>query len=271
MTVIAAMIAKSGTAHATDSLLTTRGSGGERISVEDQETKVIAVRHFRGALAYWGYAGSVNGTRTVDWLRARAAEAPRFETPEAFAADLATRAQGWLLGLGTAHDPRFGIGIHFSAYERVRDYWIPELFLISNFEDPNYSSLGADGVSYSRETHGTMTGIPRSPEDRLPERRLEVHARLQRGDWLRYNNGDPLLFNPTAIALEVMLELARDRGVLAEIDVVKLRHWTRLPVEFVKELQEKFYRPGVTIVGGRIHDLAVTPLGVYTSGSGDEP
>lgn len=269
MTVIASMMTRSGTAHATDSLLTTRGPGGERVPVESQETKVVPVRHWRGALAYWGYAGDASGARTVDWLRDRAAEAGQHASAEAFAADLARQAEAWLRAKGVALDPRYGLGIHFTAYERVNDYWIPELFLVSNFEDPNYSALRPGGAGYSRETYGTVAGVARTPEDRQPERRLRVHDFLQRGGWLRYNNGDPLLFNPTAMSLELMLALARDRGVLADIDISRLRHWTRLPVEMVGELQQKFYRPGVVIVGGKIHDLAVTPLGEYSSGSGD--
>lgn len=268
MTVIATMIARSGTAHATDSLLTTRGAGGERVAVESEETKVIAVRHFRGALAYWGYAGSANGTRTVDWLRDRAAQATQHNTPEEFAGSLARQLQGWLQSQGVAMDARFGIGVHFTAYERVGDYWVPELFLISNFAEL-YTSLRGTGVGYSRETFATVTGVPRSPEDRQPDRRRRVHEFLQQGNWFRFNNGDPVLFNPTADALAVMLDLARARGALAELNVTRLRHWTRLPVEMVGELQRKFYRPEVRIVGGRIHDLAVTPLGEYSSDSGD--
>jgi hypothetical protein len=269
MTVIATMMTRSGTAHATDSLLTTRGPGGKRLPVESRETKVIPVRHFRGALAYWGYAGDDSGARTVDWLRDRAAEASQHNSAEVFAADLARRAEAWLRSRGVARDPRYGLGIHFTAYERVRDYWIPELFLVSNFEDPNYSALRPGGVGYSRETFSTVSGIPRTPEDRQPEGRLRVHEFLQQGGWLRFNNGDPLLFNPTAMSLETMLELAQARGVLAEIDLTRLLHWTRLPVEMVGELQEKFYRFGVAVVGGRIHDLAITPLGEYLSSSGN--
>lgn len=268
MTVIATMIARSGTANATDSLLTTRGRNGERVPVESQETKVVSVRHFRGALAYWGFAGSANGTRTVDWLRDRATEATQHESPEAFADSVARQLQAWLQSQAVATDPRFGIGVHFTAYERVSDYWIPELFLISNFADL-YTSLRATGVGYSRETLSTVTRTPRSPEDRQHDRRLRVHEFLQRGGWLRFNNGDPLLFNPTADAVQRMLDVARARDALAELTVDRVRHWTRLPVEMVAELQGKFYRPEVQVVGGRIHDLAVTPLGVYSSDSGD--
>ena len=45
MTVIATMIGRSGTAHATDSLLTVRGKTGERVVVE--------LTRFRGHLTIW--------------------------------------------------------------------------------------------------------------------------------------------------------------------------------------------------------------------------
>ena len=269
MTVIATMITRSGTAHATDSLLTTRGMDGERVPVETEEAKVVAVRQFRGALAYWGYAGTGSGVRTVDWLRERVVEAAGVGSPEDFAGWLADLLEAWLRTQGVANDARYGVGVHFSAYERIGDYWVPELFLISNFADPNYTSLRPGGVGYSRETFSTITGVLRSPDDGQPDRRLHVHGFLQEGKWLRFNNGDPRLFNPTAEALRVMLELAKQRGVLAELDATRLRRWTRLPVEIVSQMQREFYRAGVRVVGGRIHDLAVTPAGEYSSDSGD--
>jgi len=270
MTVIASMVARSGTAHATDSLLTIRGPNGDTVPIEQEETKVIPVQCFRGALAYWGYAGDLSGTRTVDWLRDHASEATKHQTPEMFAGWLAQQLQAWLLSMGVASDTRHSIGVHFTAYEHVEDYWIPELFLISNFEDPSYARLRPCGVGYSRETFSTITGIPRSQDDSEPGRRRVVRAFLDAGRWLRFNNGDPLLFNPTADAVAVLLDLARIRGV-AELDVVRLRQWTKLPVEIVAQMQRSFYRPEVRVVGGRIHDLAVTPTGSYSSKSGDAP
>jgi hypothetical protein len=269
MTVIATMIAKSGTAHATDSLLTTRGPGGTAVPVETQETKVVPAPRYYGVLAFWGYAGDAKGERTIDWLRERVTESTQFGTAEDFARAVAQQLQAWLVSKGVSRDARYGIGVHFSAYERIGDYWVPELFLISNFED--YSSLRSSGVGYSRETYGTITGIPRSPEDRESDRRMRVHEFLAEGNWLRYNNGDPMLFNTTADAVRLMLDVARVRGALADLDVEHLRRWTRLPVETVATLQRDFYRPEVRIVGGKIHDLAVTPTGEYSSTSGDEP
>lgn len=271
MTVIAAMIVRSGTAHATDSFLTTRGKDGKLLILEGRATKVIGVRTFRGALAYWGFAGERHGERTADWLVARAVDSKKFATPEEFAAALAAELQVWLTARRVASDPRHGIGIHFTAYERIGDYWIPELFLISNFEDPSYSRLRAGGVGYSRETYSTITGLPRSPQDREPDRRLKVHRFLREGSWLRFNNGEPDLFNPAADATQAMLAIANKRRVLAHIDSTRLRQWTRLPVEMVAQVQRRFLRAGTATVGGRIHDLSVTPGGKYESDSGDEP
>ena len=212
--------------------------------VEDEETKIVPVRKYRGVLAYWGYAGDAGGRRIVDWLRERTAEAADSDSPERFAERLAQKLEAYLKGLGINREPRCGIGLHFSAYERVSNYWIPELFLISNFADVDYASLRPEGVGYSRETYATIAGVGRTLEDRSPDRRMRVHDFLQEDKWLRFNNGDPLMFNPTADGLAVMLLRAAERGALANLDLARLRHFTRLPVEVVARMQTRFYRDG---------------------------
>jgi hypothetical protein len=193
-----------------------------------------------------------------------------FESAEAFAGGLAMGLNQALARLTFRHEVDAGIGIHFSAYEWFDGRWIPELFLVSNWRDPTYTSLRPIGVGVSRETHGTLSGQGPNPEDPTEARRLAVGRALQDGTWFRYNNGDPGLYNPAANAIHQMFSELAKRGILrAADDIQTLRSLTRRPVEVVSEIQHDFCAPGARVVGGRIHDLVITPAGDYSSTSGD--
>lgn len=271
MTVVAAVIARACTVHATDSFLTVLKPDGSRRVVESQETKIVAVPAWRGALAYWGLAGISSRWKTLDWLRSQASNAGRHGTAEHFAEDLARNLEAELLRLGVARSLGGGIGIHLTVYERLGNYWIPELFLISNYLDPTYSSIQPSGVLWSRETYGTITGEDRRPSHGLQEVRQRVQQFLGAGGWLQYNNGDPALFNAPSGALHEAIQESNRRGLLGGMGTDRIRGLARLPVETIVEIQRTFYRSGRRIVGGRVHDLTVTPEGVYTSTSGDAP
>lgn len=270
MTVISTLITRAGTVHATDSLLTRLGADGQREPVEWQQTKIVPVRTWRGAMSYWGLALIEGQGSTVEWLRDRAAEAGDFTSPQYFSEAVAARLNRALAGLPFRRPVDAGIGIHFSAYEWVDDQWIPELFIVSNWLDPNYTALRPGGVGATRETYGSITGQGPRPQDGAAANRLAVSRALRDGMWFRWNNGDPRLYNLAADAIHCMFSELAGRGVLGQPDDVEtLRALTRRPVEVVSEIQRDFCGPGARLVGGRIHDLAITPAGEYSSASGD--
>jgi hypothetical protein len=266
MTVISTLITKYGTVHATDSLITKPAEGNKREIVEGQRAKIVKVRHFRGAMSYWGAADipSSNGNgSTLDWLNKEAQQANKYPDPEQFAQAVASY-------LGQVLPPRRGIGIHLTAYEYIGNYWIPELFLISNYADPDYQELRA--LDVSRETYKTISNEEPKPEHREEEYRLAVHRDLQTGGNLIYNNGDPDLFNPIANALLDALKSLDSRGVLKKTpDLEFFRCLAILPIEFVANLQKKdFCELDTRRVGGKLHSLSITPEGVYFPDKGNQ-
>ena len=271
MTVISTLITSAGTVHATDSLLTNLMADGRREPVEWTQTKIIPVPAWRGAMSYWGLAQIEGRWSTLGWLRNEAAKAGDFASAEDFARELASQLNRELAAMTFRRRTDAGIGIHFSAYERMDDRWIPELFLISNWSDTSYSSIRMTGVGYSRETHGTLSGQGPRLEDSQLDRRLKVSDSIDRGGWFRYNNGDPQLYNPAAIAIQNMFKELASRKILRDPNSLEtLRALARRPVEVVSEIQHDFCAAGTRVVGGRVHDLAITPTGLYSSTSGDD-
>lgn len=164
-----------------------------------------------------------------------------------------------------------GIGIHFTAYEYIDGYWIPELFLVSNWADPSYQSLRPGGVGVSRETYHTIADVAPKQEHRQVQFRLQVHRHLhQRSGMLIYNNGDPVMFNSAANAVPGMFKALARRGKLIEPGKIETYlAMARRPIEVVAKAQLNFCREGARVVGGRPHDLAITPNGEYLSTTGD--
>lgn len=63
--------------------------------------------------------------------------------------------------------------------------------------------------------------------------------------------------------------LGRRRLLAAFARVETYRRLVRRPVEVVSRTQTEFCPKGSRLVGGKPHDLAVTPGGIYSSDSGD--
>ena len=221
-------------------------------------------------MSYWGLAQVEGQWSTVTWLNARAESSSASPSAEQFAIDLAVALGQELSRSKLAKPTDRGIGIHFTAYERVDGYWIPELFLISNWLDTSYQALRPSGLGVTRETFHTISGEEPDQRHRESAYRLKVHAFLQEGKILGYNNGDPALYNPAANGLFSMFaELAR-RGALSNPDAVETwRALAKRPVEIVSNAQRDFCSRRRRLVGGKPHDLAITPNGAYTSSTGD--
>ena len=197
MTVISTFIVKSCTIHASDSLLTVYKGNGKFEPEEHKRSKIIPVRRFRGAMSYWGLAKYQHyNWSTYDWLLQKAGEANNYSTPEDFATFIAQQLNQSIAGMHFPKPKYSSIGIHFTAYEYIDGYQVPELFLISNWANTTYDSIRPNGCGTSRETYGTVEGIiDRLPEHREPKYRHAVYSYLQSGGVLMYNNGDPAMFN----------------------------------------------------------------------------
>jgi hypothetical protein len=258
------------TVHATDSFITERLTNDTYKVREKQRSKIVRVPHWRGAMSYWGLAefGRDNWS-TLRWLQEGAQQASSFPSPETFAEAMAPALDAELSKMKIAGSTERGIGIHFTAYERIDGYWIPELFLISNWSDASYRAVRG-AIAVTRETFYTVSEQPPQEDHREPEHRLLVYKFLRDGKILWYNNGDPALYNPAAHALFTMFQQLANRGVLCDPNTIET--WialTRRPVEIVSEAQRDFCPEGHRLVGGKPHDLAVTPNGEYVSTTGD--
>jgi len=269
VTVVATFITRTCTVHASDSLLTVVKRNGAVEHVEWENTKIVPVTQFRGAIAYHGFAGWEGRWTLLDWLRTEVQMANQHATAQAFGEHIAAALQSQIVRLKVPNTA--GVGLHFSAYERVNDYWIPELFYISNWSDPSYTTLRPSGVGCTRESWGLIAGQPSSLDHGTDVHRMKVHAHLQEDRWLRFNNGDPALFNTVADALQGAVKVLRDRGHLRKMGVDEHIALTKRFVGLVSEVQRDVGREEDRRVGGRIHDLAITPEGQYESTSGDEP
>ncbi|MFB3920628.1 MAG: hypothetical protein ACE145_02850 [Terriglobia bacterium] len=272
MSIVSVVITKQCTVHASDSFITKRVGRQKYEVLEKQQSKITRVPRWRGALSYWGLAGYNGGDfSTLHWLQQRAHDAVKVPTAEEFAGALAADLSKIIGKVNFADPTDAGIGIHFTAYELISNVWIPELFLISNWQDTNYAGVHSDGFRVSRETFHVAFDADSLPAHRDPEYRLQVHKFLHQGKILRFNNGDPILFNLAAKGLLSMFQELAARETLENPDRIDTyRAIARRPIEVVASAQRDFCRVGTRIVGGKPHDLAITPGGEYTSTTGDE-
>jgi hypothetical protein len=272
MTVVSAVITLHYTAHGSDSLLTSTGVGGRRKPEEYEETKLVYVNRWRGAFAFWGLAKSGQWS-TLRWLRRQARQAVNFSSAEEFANATAGGLNSELSKLRFTKAADKGIGVHFTAYEEIDGLWIPELFLISNWAGIPYMDIRPEGVGVSREMYYTLKEgkVKHGTEHREPEFRIEVYQALKSGTMFRFNNGDPALFNPAANGIhDAFFELIR-RGLLKDPNSDRTHSaLAREPIQLISRLLRDFTKTETQLIGGKLHDLCISPEGKCTSFSGDD-
>src|SRR5258706_8484533 len=118
MTVISTLITKYCTVHASDSLITIyQGIGNHRVK-EYRRSKIVPVKHWRGAMSYWGLAGyEAHKWSTFDWLIQQTQTASQYETAEEFANSVARKLNGALSAMKMEKSRYAGIGIHFTVLD----------------------------------------------------------------------------------------------------------------------------------------------------------
>jgi hypothetical protein len=271
MTVIATVITSQFTAHASDSFITERLGGGryKRQNDKDQTTKIVRAEAFKGAIVYWGLANH-GDWNTLKWLQ-NLVKNNRLKSAQDFAAVIAGNLTMELRRLRFRRRLDSGIGMHFTAYENVEGYKIPELFVITNFEDTRYAAVIPE-FRITRETHAWLirkAGGGPLVEDGEPNRRLAVRDALQREACV-FNNGNPGYFNIVQESVSKMLLALRTTGQLRDVNDWRVHAaFARLPVKIVSDLVQGFAHNEKRIIGGRPHDLVITPDGHMESTTGD--
>lgn len=278
MTVISALIRNEGTVVSSDSLISVN-LNGKQFYVEWNRSKIIQLPKFRGTVSYWGFAGtfkrfdesspenSIWDWSMYDFLLTESKN-PSEENVEDFVANLCTKLENEYKKIKFPKTLDSGIGIHITAYEYIEDYWIPELFLLSNFKEPTYQKIGK--IDYSRNTYHTIFTTEPQVFHKEKQYRLKVKQYLTDGGMIWYNNGDPEFYNVIASSIFGSFNLTKIRNKLKAFkSVIELVPLAKRPIEIIAQMQSDFYKSDKRIVGGRIHDIAVNPNGNYFSTSGD--
>jgi hypothetical protein len=265
MTVISTVVTRLGIVHATDSLITTVTSGGVNTPVTWKGKKILKVQSMKGAMSFWGLARiDAKNWSTVNWLERQIHGSGSFSDSETFAVQIANELNNEYKRLGITSEPRCGLGIHFTVFENIIGHFVPELFLISNFADPSYSSVRTSGFGVTRETSATAFNMRENIGQTDSILRLMFHKWLDQGNYLMFNNGDPILYNHSAKAMNDMIKTLLNRNALRPLN--KLSEYVNIasfPVDTVAYMQKKLCRKGTQIVGGKTRHLSVDPNGVY--------
>ena len=274
MTVISSIINKHCTVHATDSLISILKKNGKLQPIKYEQSKIVPVRAWKGALSYWGLAEhSKYNWSTFKWLKKKAGAANKNASAEDFAYKLAEELNDEISRMDFKKDISSGIGIHFTAYENIEGRWIPELFLIKNFENTNYNSVYPDGIRVFRNTFAAfcnMSEKEKKPNHREVPIRNIVYEVLHAGRWLRFNNGDPIIFNLVAPSIFNMYQIFGQRGYLKDPTDIKTYHdMAHMFIKTISSAQQKFCHKDHRSVGGKPHVLAISPKGEYYSDTGD--
>jgi hypothetical protein len=266
MTAISALISRHWLAVASDSLLTEfLLDKNQVIHSEFRKSKIVPIRNFKAAAAYWGLA-KIGTWRTYDFLKEKATNSNNFNSFEEFANDLKNKLNEKLNSINFANPLHRGIGIHLVGYEKIGNQEFPELFLISNFTDPSYTSVG--DLAISRNLYGTLPDELKAPNLSLAEQRARIIQFLDDIGLFIFNNGDPMLFIQAANAIHGMFKVALERRTIKDGEKIIMKLASK-PIETIKEMQKDFLKKEYIRVGGKIHHLLITERGDFKSDTGD--
>lgn len=270
MTAIAAAISSRGIACASDSMLTA-SLNGSHVVIEWEKSKIIKVERCKGCISYWGLAGQLNSLsrkndtpdwlwNTYNWLFTKVGE-NRYTKLSDFSSWLRDELDTKLRLTSLKNEDK-GIGIHILGHDYIQGYYIPELFLLSNFGYDNGRYIPGQPLGVARQTFHTVYKDANVSEHGREEYRLAVRKYLSMGNLIFYNNGDPQFFNPMAFSIQNAALLAQHRKVARELITTKdLVPFVREPITMISSLQRAFYKPNFRLVGGKVHCMTVEPSG----------
>lgn len=267
MTAISSLISKDWIATASDSLLTEIHPKTKEASfTEFRKSKIVPIRKFKAAAAYWGLA-KVGHWRTYDFLKKLAADADNFQTFESFAQNMRERLKEKIDSIKFNKPTDKGIGIHLIGYENFDNVQIPELFLICNYTDPSYEKVSDLGIS--RNLYKTLPDDFKIEGISFEKQREKIIEFLNQNRLFIFNNGDPALFNPAANSIHKMFRTAIERQVLKQ-DYNNYMKLASRPIEMIKTIQKDFFDKDYIRIGGKIHHLLITKRGDFLSDTGDD-
>lgn len=261
MTVILNIIGNGFTIHTSDSLRTVTANAGldqTTQSTISPTAKIVRFSQFRGAMSVFGLM-HLNGWDIIEWLEQEASRAVERNLWSAmrFANYIESRLRDIFFGFNVR---RHSVGIHFTAYERVNQQWVPELFFITNFrgiQGDTFRYVGGLELASQRQTFFTLTQRTDFRSHGRRNIRANVAANLTNGNMFIYKNGDPSVFqdNHRQFLPELVAEFSRENSndlstFLAQIALAEVQALIRLHEGFPEDIRA---------IGGRAHNLILNP------------
>jgi hypothetical protein len=91
---------------------------------------------------------------------------------------------------------------------------------------------------------------------------MEFYSLLKNHTVVRFNNGDPEMFNPVADAIMQMSIALQRRGHLSTAKKTEVyRQWVREPIRAIADLQKRICKNSNRFVGGIVHDVIINQSG----------
>jgi hypothetical protein len=250
------------------------GTSG-KTSIESGLPKIILVPHFKGAISWWGRVGLAEpGTEqkvlvydAASWLLERAKLANDFKATEAqkFAEELASEMNYRLKEFLMDEDE--GIGLHFTAYERIETEWVPEFFLITSFTGftPGGAYPAGQSIIALRQTYHTLSqnkdfDFAAHGSEPFRNKVLE-HLKTDKIHVFTYNNGHVVQFSGYQPFLDILMNQTKN----SEYSFSDGR--PLFIVRTMVEAQERFRPVNQRAIGGPCCELIIDPLAaeVYSS------
>jgi len=224
MTVISAVISTHCIAVSSDSMLTIYNKTKNTSEIiEYRRPKIVRIEKFLGSFSYWGLAAKSKFSKWTmyGWLKIIANDSQKFSDFERYANYVRDELNKEFIAQKI--DKQYtGVGIHLTGYEIINGNKIPELFLISNFTDPTYTTIG--DLFVSRQLFNTMPNEFKTGNENLcqTDKQLIVKEFLRQGKMFIFNNGDPEMFNSLSNAYKEAMTISKNRKVIKDSNDIEI-------------------------------------------------
>jgi hypothetical protein len=266
LTAISVLLNQKFISFASDSLITIPKKDGSLEIVETEKPKIVQIPKLRAGIVFWGLSGFGRWSLT-EYLKNMITN-NKSNSLEEFCDELKVGLQNDFDRLKlTKPTPKYGLGVQVAGFERINDYRVPELFLISNFKK---SYLVGSQFFCNRHSFQICTlkfdkkQIQPEAKHREYDYRKKVYDWLAGEEMIITNNGDYEMYTPLVKSLIEQIYLLRKRGVAKPLNDSKIvGALARLPIEIISVLQRDFCKEGSQIIGGKSHDLVITANGEF--------